>query len=93
MSIIKTTCSTGPMKSRECLAFFGIEYQSYLWVLVISLLIGFGSYFIYARIRKIAFETKNFLIKSLLISLIIFIIFSILSIFGQRGELFTELFL
>ena len=83
MNIISTTCSTGPSKSRECLAFFGVEYQTYLWLIVISLLIGFSSYFIYSKIRKIEFETKNFLIKSLFISLIIFIIFSILNIWWQ----------
>ena len=83
MSIISTSCPYGPMKSRECLAFFGVEYQTYLWIIVISLFIGFGSYFIYSKMRKIEFETKNFLIKSLLISLIIFIIFSILNIWWQ----------
>jgi len=71
------------MKSRECLAFFGVEYQTYLWIIVTSLLIGFGSYFIYSKIRKIEFETKNFLIKSLLISLIIFVILSFLNIWWQ----------
>jgi len=86
MSIISTTCPTGPMKSRECLAFFGVEYQTYLGIILISLLIGFGSYFIYSRIRKIEFETKNFLIKSLIISIVIFIIFSVMSIWW-RGQL------
>ncbi len=80
MSIISTSCPYGPMKSRECLAFFGVEYQTYLWIIVISLLIGFGSYFIYSKIRKIEFETGNYVLKSLLVSLIVFILLSILSI-------------
>ena len=83
MSIISRTCPTGPMKSRECLAFFGVEYQTYLWIIVISLLIGFSSYFVYSKIRKIEFETRKFLIKSLLISLVLFILLSILRIWFQ----------
>ena len=83
MNIISTSCPYGPMKSRECLAFFGVEYQTYLWIILISLLIGFGSYFIYSKIKKIEFETKKFVIKSLLISLVIFILLSVLNIWFQ----------
>ena len=83
MSIIITTCPTGPMKSGECLAFFGVEYQIYLGIIVISILISFFSYFIYSKIKKIKFETKKFITKSLLISLILFILLSILSIWFQ----------
>jgi predicted PurR-regulated permease PerM len=88
MSIISTTCPTGPMKFRECLAFFGVEYQTYLWIIVISLLIGFGSYFIYSKIRKIKFETRNYVIKSLLASLIIFILLSFLTIWLESQKIY-----
>jgi len=76
------------MKSRECLAFFGVEYQTYLWMIAISLIIGFGSYLIYSKIKKIEFETKLFLIKSLLLSLILFLLFSVLSILFQRTMIY-----
>ena len=83
MSIISKSCPYGPFKSRECLAFFGVEYQSYLWIILISLLISFALYFIYSKIRKTKFETNKFLTKSLIISLIIFILLSILRIWFQ----------
>lgn len=83
MGIISTTCPTGPLKSKECLAFFGVEYQAYLWIIAISLLIGFGLYFVYSKIKKIEFEVKSYITKSLIISLIVFVLLSILSIFFQ----------
>jgi len=83
MSIIRTMCPTGPLKSKECLAFFGVEYQTYLWIIVISLLFGFGLYSLYSRIKKIELYTGKFVTKSLIISLILFILLSILSIWYQ----------
>jgi len=83
MNIISRICPTGPMKSKECLAFFRVEYQTYLWIIAISLIIGLGSYFIYLNIRKIEFEAKKYVTKSLLITIVIFILLSALSIWFQ----------
>ncbi len=83
MSLFSTMCPAGPMKSKECLAFFGVEYQTYLWLIAVSLLVGFVSYFIYTRIRKIKFEAKDYITKSLLVSLTAFVLLSILSIWFQ----------
>ncbi len=84
MGIISTTCPYGPMKSRDCLAFFGVEYQTYLIIIFVSLLIGFGIYLIYFKTKNIKFETKKYVIKSLLISLVIFILLLILTILVQN---------
>lgn len=81
MAIIQTQCWVQkPVDGyyKDCLAIFGIEYQSWLWMIFISLIIGFISYFVYSKIRRIKFETKNYILKSLLIALIILIIFNIL---------------
>ena len=83
MNVIDRYCPTGPMKSVECLAFFGVEYQTYLTLIIISLIIGFGSYFIYSKIRGIKLETKRFIIRSLIISLVVFILLTILTIWQQ----------
>jgi len=83
-----TSCPSGPGKSRPCLAFFGVEYQTVLWILLISLLIGFASYFVYSKIRKIKFEAKNYILKSLLISLVPFVIFLLFAIFIQGSRIY-----
>lgn len=76
-------CPTGPLKAVQCLAFFGVKYQNYLWIILISLLIGFSLYFFYLRIRAIELETKIFLIKGLLISLIFSLLLSVVVIWFQ----------
>ena len=88
MSIISTVCSAGPMKSRECLALFGVEYQIYLLMIPFSLLIGFIASLIYVKIRKIKSNKKSFILKSLIISLIIFILASLSQIFLARYRIY-----
>ncbi len=88
MNFISKTCPTGPMKSRECLAFFGVEYRAYLSIIIVSLLVGFSFYFIYSQIKNNKFETKNYLIKSLFISLIIFIILSVIIVWREGQKIY-----
>jgi len=87
MSIITRICPTGPMKSRECLAFFGVEYQTYLWLILFSLIIGFVSVYIYSKLRKMEYNQKSVLI-SFLISLIVFILLSILKIWNYSQRIY-----
>ena len=73
MAIIETKCWVQkPVGGyyRDCFAIFGIEYQTWLSLIIISLVIGFSAYYFYSLIRKTKFEVKNFVIKSLLISII-----------------------
>jgi hypothetical protein len=79
MEIITTICPAGPMKSRECLAFFGVEYQTYLILILISAILGFSLSFIYLKLRKQKIDAKFLTIGSL-ISLLFFIALSILNI-------------
>ncbi len=83
MQIISTLCSSGPSKTRSCLAIFGVEYQTYLFSLLISLVIGFSLYFAYSKLRKEKIEMKNYLTKSLIISTVVFLIISLLNIYLQ----------
>ena len=77
MSIIQTKCWVQKPVSgyyRDCFAIFGIEYQAWLSLITISLIIGFGAYYIYSLVRKTKFEMKNFVIKSLFASLLTLVI-------------------
>jgi H+/Cl- antiporter ClcA len=85
MSIIQTVCATGPMKSKPCLAIFGVEYQYFLWVLLFSLIFGLVSAFIfYSNIREKKFNTRDYLEKSLVMAMIIFVLISLIIIILQR---------
>ena len=55
MSILTRICPAGPMKQRECLAFFGVDYQTYLGIILPSLIIGFVSFYIYSKLRKVEY--------------------------------------
>ena len=81
MAIIQTKCWVQkPVDGyyKDCFAIFGIEYQTGLSLIIISLIVGFGAYYIYSLIRKTKFEVKNFIIKSLLIFLVALVVFLIL---------------
>jgi len=81
MAFIQTKCWVQkPVDGyyRDCFAIFGIEYQTWLSLIIISVIIGFGAYYLYSLIRKTEFEVKNFVIKSLLISFVTLVILLIL---------------
>ena len=88
MDIIKTKCWVQKPNGgyyRDCFAIFGAEYKSMLFLIAMSLIIGFGYYYFYSLMRKDKFEVKNFLIKSLLLSLIaLFIILVILGLLSNN---------
>ncbi len=88
MRFIATRCPSGPGKTRACLAFFGVDYQIYLLALLISVVLGFLIYFISIKIRKKEFETTKFMIKSGAIALFIFILISIILIWGQSQAIY-----
>ena len=77
MAVIQTKCWVQkPVDGyyRDCFAGLGIEYQTWLSLIIISLIIGFGAYYIYSLVHKTKFEVKNFVIKSLLVSLVVLVI-------------------
>ncbi|MFH1400392.1 MAG: hypothetical protein ABIH41_02635 [Nanoarchaeota archaeon] len=72
MALVQTQCWVQkPINGyyRECLAILGIEYQTWLSLILISLIVGFGGYFVYARIRKKKQQVKGFVLWALLVSL------------------------
>ena len=81
MSIISYLCPTGPLKYEECIAIFGTKIAGYLPILIISIILGFLSYFIIMKIKKKEFNTLKYIIYSLIISLILFIILSAIIIY------------
>ena len=77
MGIIETQCwIQKPVGGyyKDCLAIFGIEYQTWLALILSSLIIGFLVYYIYSLIKKTKSNTKKFILISLAISLITLII-------------------
>jgi len=76
MSIITTQCPTGPLKYEECIAIFGTKITGYIPILFISIILGFLLCFIILKLRKKEFNTKKYIIFSLIVSLIIFIVLS-----------------
>ena len=86
MGIISRTCQSAPFTTNDCLAFFGVEYKFYLVMILISLITGFGSNFIYSKIRNIG--SKKFVLKSFITSLIIFIILSVLFIWAKSQVIY-----
>jgi uncharacterized membrane protein len=87
MSIISTVCATGPMKSKSCFAIFGVEYQTYLWLFFISILIGFVLYSV-SQIKDKNIDARKFIFKSLKIVIIVFLILSVITIYLQSGAIY-----
>ena len=81
MQIVTISCGSGPMKSKPCLAFFGVEYQTYIILLLLSLVIAAILSFAYIKIKKQNINLKIFVIKGLLTSVVIFILLSIAMIY------------
>lgn len=88
MRIISRLCPIGPAVDEKCFAIFDVKYQTYLWIMLISLIIGNISYFIYLKLKNRKFEAKKYLIRSLLVSLIIFIVLSILTIYLESRVIY-----
>lgn len=81
MKLIQTQCWVQkPVEGyyRDCFAILGVEYQTLLLIIFTSLIAGFGGYFIFSSIKGIKFKTKNFVLKSIILSVIVFIILLIL---------------
>ena len=77
MAIIQTKCWVQkPVDGyfKNCFAIFGMEYQTWLIFILISLVAGFFGYYVFSLIRGTNFEVKNFVIKSLFVSLVILIV-------------------
>ena len=81
MSIITNQCPTGPLKYEECIAIFGTKIAGYLPIFIISAILGFLSCFIILKIKKREFNTLRYIIYSLIVSVIIFIILSAVIIY------------
>ena len=91
MVIIQTKCWVQkPVDGyyRDCFAGLGIEYQTGLSLIIISLIVGFGAYYIYSLIRKTKFEVRNFVIKSLLVSLLALVISLILKMWWMSNIIY-----
>ena len=91
MAIIQTKCWVQkPVDGyyKDCFAIFGIEYQTGLSLIIISLIVGFGAYYIYSLIRKTKFEVRNFVIKSLLVSLLALVISLILKMWWMSNIIY-----
>ena len=77
LNLISTSCPTGPYKSEACLAFLNVRYQEFLWVLLISLLIGFIVSAIILFLCKHNVWSKKLLKKGFIVSAIIFILLAL----------------
>ena len=77
MTIIETRCWVQkPVGGyyKDCLAILRVEYQTWVQILVLSLLFGFIFCFIYTKIKKINLSQRGYIAKSLIFSLIVLII-------------------
>ena len=81
MAIVQTRCWVQkPVDGyfKDCFTIFGIGVQTWMYLMIVSLIVGFSGYYIYSLIRKTTFEIKNFLIKSLLISIVVLVVLLLL---------------
>ncbi len=76
------------MKSRDCIAFWGVEYQNYLWVLLISLVMGFILTAVILAARKQQVWGKRLFTYGIVVSIIIFIALSLLLIYWQSTAIY-----
>ncbi|MFH0936599.1 MAG: hypothetical protein V1815_02895 [Candidatus Woesearchaeota archaeon] len=95
MPIIQTKCWVQkPVDGyyKDCFAIFGIEFQDLIGMVLASLIVGFFFsliiYKLYCKIKDIKFKTRVYLILSLIISLIIFVVFNILRIIWESNIIY-----
>jgi len=79
MKIINFQCPLSQTKSLSCFSFLGLDYKSYILIIALSIIIGFSANYIYSLTEKKKTNTKKFLKKSSIISLIVFIILTLIS--------------
>ncbi len=53
---------------RDCISFLGQEPGTWLWMLVLSAMLGFGAYSFYSFIGKTPFNARQFALRSLVVS-------------------------
>ena len=92
MSIIETKCWVqkpvdGYFKS--CFKILGFNYDTWIVYIIISLLIGFLSYYIYLKIKKKKIETKDYIFKSSIISFILLIMLLLVAGYYERNFIIT----
>jgi hypothetical protein len=88
MGIIQTVCSTGPMKTRPCLALFGVEAQYYAGMAVIAFAAGFGGYYLVKKLVSKGPYRKMDMLISVAISLTLLLIFSAYAIYTSSRAIF-----
>jgi len=79
MGIISIICKFGPFKTESCSNILGLDYWYYLIIIPVSLIISFLSYFIYLKTKNIELQIKNFILRTFIISAILFVIILIIT--------------
>ena len=76
------------MKSKDCIALWGVEYQTYLLALLVSLIIGFALTALVLAVRKQPVWSGKLVKVGIIVSVIIFIVLSILLIYWQSTAIY-----